>query len=58
MSSLATGFVVRMRKWDMGSEGETTPRFGGKRLRWSSPDEEAQKDWAIISGDSPDRVPQ
>ena len=58
MSSLPAGFIVQMRKWATGSEGETTSRFCGKRLRWSSPYEEAQKDWAIISMDSLDRVPQ
>ena len=57
MSSLATGFAIRMRKRVVGSEGETTPRSRGKRSRQSSPDEEAQKDWAIISVDSPDRAP-
>ena len=46
-----------MCKRARGSEGETTPRSDGKRLRRSSPDEEAQKDWVIISVDSPDRVP-
>ena len=41
MSNLVAGFTIRMRKWTAGSEGETTPSFGGKRSRWSSPDEEA-----------------
>ena len=44
MSGLAIRFVVRMRKRVVGSEGETTPKSGGKRLRRSSPYEEAQKD--------------
>ena len=43
MSSLAAGFSVQMRKRVAGLEGETTPIYSGKRLRWSSPDEEAQK---------------
>ena len=41
MSNLTIGFTVRMRKRAIGSEGETTPRSGGKRSRLSSPDEEA-----------------
>ena len=57
MFSLATGFAVQMRKRATGSEGETTPISSGKRWRWSSPDEEAQKDRAIISVDSPDHAP-
>ena len=57
MYGLAIRFVVRMRKRVVGSEGETTPKSGGKRLRRSSPNEGAQKDWAMISVDSPDRTP-
>ena len=56
MSSLAAWFASLMRKWAVGLEGETTPRFDGKRSKRSSPDEEAQKDWAIISVDSLDRA--
>ena len=41
MSSLAVGFAIWMHKWATGSDGETTPRSGGKRSRRSSPDEEA-----------------
>ena len=41
MSSLAVGFVVRMRKRASGSEGETTPKYGGKWLRRSSSYQEA-----------------
>ena len=41
MSSLAAGFTLRMCKRAAGSEGETTPRFGGKRSRRSFLDEEA-----------------
>ena len=37
-------------------QGETTPRSDGKRSKWSSPDEEAQKNWAVISVDSLDRA--
>ena len=57
MSSLAISFVVRMRKRAAGLEGETTPISSGKRWRWSSPDEEDQKDQAIISVDFPDHAP-
>ena len=41
MSSLATGFFVRIHKRATGSKGETTPISGGKRSRLSSPNEEA-----------------
>ena len=41
MFSFAVGFSVRMLKRVVGSEGETTPRSGGKRSRQSCPDEEA-----------------
>ena len=44
MSSLVVGFVSRMHKQVVGSEGEATSIFGGKRPRRPSPDEEAQKD--------------
>ena len=54
MSILTVGFTVRIRKRAAGLEGETTPRSGGKRSRWSSPYEEALKDWAIILVDFPD----
>ena len=37
-------------------KGETTLRSYGKRLKRSSPNEEAQKDWAITSVNSPDRA--
>ena len=58
MYNLVIGFIARMRKRAAGSEGEATSNPGGKRPRRSSPDEEAQKDWAIILVDSPDQVPQ
>ena len=54
MSNLAARFAVRMRNQAVGSEGETTPISGGKRSRRPSPDEQAQKDRAIISVDSLD----
>ena len=41
----------------MGSEGKANSSSGKKRQRRSSLDEEAQKDWAIILVDSPDRTP-
>ena len=56
MSMLAVGFAALMRKRATNSDGETTPSFDGKRMKQSSPDEKAQKDWAIISMDSPDRA--
>ena len=54
MSSLATGFATRMSKRPVGSEGETTSSSNGKWMKLSFPDEGTQKDWAIISVDSPD----
>ena len=56
MSMLAIGFAVRMRKRTVDSEDEPAPTSDGKRLRRSSPNEEAQKDRAIIPMDSPDRA--
>ena len=46
------GFIKQV----VGSKGETTPRSDGKRSKESSPNEEAQKDWPIISMDSPDQA--
>ena len=57
MSIFIVKFFVLMHKWAAGSEGETTLKFGRKRSRRSSLDEEAQKDWAIILVDSLDRAP-
>ena len=54
MSRLVAGFVAQMHKRVAGSEGESTPISDGKHQKRSSLDEEAQKDWAIISVDSPD----
>ena len=56
MSRLATGFATRMHKQAASSKGESTPISDGKHPKRSSPGEEAQKDWAIISVDSPDRA--
>ena len=56
MSSLATGFTAQMRKWAAGLEGKTTPKSDGKRSKQSSPNEEVEKDWIIISVDSSDRA--
>ena len=56
MSSLAARFATRMRKCASGSKGETTPSSDGKRMKRSSPDEGAQKDWEIILVDSLDRA--
>ena len=44
MSSLASGFSVRLPKRVTGLEGETNPRSGGKWSRWYSPHENDQKD--------------
>ena len=44
MSMLAVGFSTRMRKRVGDSKDESTPISYGKRLKRSSPDEEAQKD--------------
>ena len=54
MYMLTTGFVVQMQKRITDSEDKSAPTYDGKRLRRYSPDEEAQKDWAIILVDSPD----
>ena len=43
-----------MRKWATVLEGETTSSSCGKRARQSPPNEGAQKDWAIVSVESPD----
>ena len=51
MSSLVVRFTARTRKQAAGS-----PIFDGKRPKRSSPVEEAQKDWAIILVDSPNRA--
>ena len=57
MYILVVGFIARMRKRAAGSKGEAASNPGGKRPRRSSPDEEAQKDWAIILVDSPVKSP-
>ena len=41
LSNLAVGFTVRMRKRDASPEGEATSSSGGKRSRWSPPDDGA-----------------
>ena len=56
MSILAAGFAALMRKRATSSDGETTPNFYGKWMKQSSPNEGAQKDWAIISMNSPNRA--
>ena len=56
MFNLATGFAVRMSKWAVGPEGEATSTSKGKRSRRFPPDEGAQKDWAIVSMESPDQA--
>ena len=56
MSSLAAEFAAQMRKRVAISQGETIPGFevlGDKRLKWSSPNEEAQKSLTTITMDSP-----
>ena len=56
MSNLAVRFATLMRKRSSGPEGETTPNYDGKRMKWSSLEEEARKDWTVILVDSPDRA--
>ena len=56
ISKLFVGFAERMRKQAVGSEGEPSPISNGKRPKWSSPNEEAQKDRVIISVDSLNRA--
>ena len=59
MSSLVTGFAAPMRKRVASAQGETTPDSdvpGGKRPKWSGPDEEAQKSPTVITVDSSERA--
>ena len=59
MSSLATGFAVRMCKQAASAQGKTTlgPKVSSrKRSRWLGPNEEAQKSPIVIAVDSPKRV--
>ena len=51
--SLTVGFVARMRKQSTTLEGEATSSSGEKRPRQSPSYEGAQKDWAIVSVESP-----
>ena len=54
MFSLATRFAAWMCKRSTTLEGEAFSSFGEKRPRRSPSDEGAQKDWAIVSVESPD----
>ena len=59
MSSLATRFVVRMRKQAASAQGKTTSDLevsGGKGPKLYGLDEEAQKSLAVIIVDSPKRA--
>ena len=59
MSSLAIGFAARMCKLAASAQGETTlgsEVFGGKHLKRSGPDEEAQKNSSVITVDSLERA--
>ena len=56
MSRLVVGFAARVRKRATFLEGESIPISDGKHLKRFSPDEEAQKDWAIILVDSPNQA--
>ena len=59
MSSLAARFVTQMPKWVASAQGETTLDSivpGGKRPKWSGPDEEAQKSPVVITMDSLERA--
>ena len=48
MTRHVIGFITLMHKQATGSEVESTPISYRKRSKRSSPDKEAQKDWAII----------
>ena len=54
MSMLAARFAAQVPKRVANSKDASTPISNGKHSGRSSPDEEAQKDWAIIPVDSPD----
>ena len=56
MSMLAAEFAARILKRVADLEDEPTPILDGKRPKWSSPNEEVEKDWAIVLVDSPDRA--
>ena len=59
MSSLAIGFIARMRKRATSAQGETTlgsEVYGGKRPRRSGPKEKAQKSPLVIAVDSSERA--
>ena len=56
MSSLAAGFIPRMRKRAASAQGETTPGFevpGDKCLKQSGLNEKVQKIPTLITSDSP-----
>ena len=53
MFSLATVFATRMRKRPTTLKGKATSSSREKRPRRSPSDEGAQKDWAIVSMESP-----
>ena len=53
MFRLAIRFVARMRKWPTTLEGEANSSIGKKRPQRSLSYEGAQKDWAIVSMESP-----
>ena len=55
MSSLNTGFALRMRKQAASAQGETTPDskvLSDKRLKRSGLDEDVQKSPTVITSDS------
>ena len=56
MTMLATRFAALMRKRVASLDDEFTPIPDRKCPKWSSPNKEAEKDWAIIPMDSPDRA--
>ena len=57
MFSLAVGFAAQMRKWFATQEGEATSSSRKKCPRRSPLDQGAQKEWAIVSVESPDLAP-
>ena len=56
MSMLVVGFATRLPKRVMNLEDEPTPIPNGKHPKRSLPDEEVEKDWAVIPMDSSDRA--
>ena len=59
MSCLVLGFDARMRKQEASAQGLAAPSdevLGGKHPKLADPDEEAEKNPAVINMDSPNRA--